>query len=318
MWIFNQVKRWLPADFGPFLSLSLAVHIGIIGVAFIGWPYFSNPSDMNTAPVVVDVVSVGDITQVPEIRAGQRPAKSAQMPEKSPETTPSPTTDPTPAATPKSTPKSAQLTAPPPPTPKSVKSKPRPPTPAPSVPDLTKSEDKADDTPPPEENKKAGTPPPRDFSSVLTNLADTGQVDQSSPPANDGPSEVEKAAQKTANDLIAGLAMSAPTLGDKMTISQVDRLRQQLSQCWNVPVGAKDADELVVDLRVEMNPDRTVRSVEILNKRRYRQDSFFRAAADSARRALYNPNCTPLALPPDKYDQWKELTIRFNPKDMFG
>jgi hypothetical protein len=172
----------------------------------------------------------------------------------------------------------------------------------------------------PKPEKKDNTAPAptkltRDFSSVLTNLADTGDVNDT--PRNQ-PSAAEQAARKTANDLIAGLAMSAPTLGDKMTISQVDRLRQQLSQCWNVPVGAKDADELVVDLRVEMNPDRTVRSVEILDKQRYRRDSFFRAAADSARRALYNPNCTPLALPPDKYDQWKELTIRFNPKDMFG
>ena len=64
-----------------------------------------------------------------------------------------------------------------------------------------------------------------------------------------------------------------------------------------------------------MNPDGTVRSAELLE---YRPagDPFFQAAADSAKRALLNPRCQPLKLPPDKYDQWQTFTITFDPKDV--
>jgi hypothetical protein len=46
-------------------------------------------------------------------------------------------------------------------------------------------------------------------------------------------------------------------------------------------------------------------------------DPFFRTIAESALRALYNPRCSPLALPPEKYQEWRDTLITFNPKDMF-
>jgi hypothetical protein len=45
-------------------------------------------------------------------------------------------------------------------------------------------------------------------------------------------------------------------------------------------------------------------------------DPFYRAAAESALRAVLNPQCSPLKLPPDKYEQWKILELTFNPKDL--
>jgi hypothetical protein len=45
-------------------------------------------------------------------------------------------------------------------------------------------------------------------------------------------------------------------------------------------------------------------------------DPFFRAAAESARRAFFNPLCRPLRLPPDKYAIWKDLVVDFSPKDI--
>jgi len=65
-----------------------------------------------------------------------------------------------------------------------------------------------------------------------------------------------------------------------------------------------------------MNADATVRSVDLINKERL-GEPLFQAAADSARRALFNPKCTPLKLPLDKYNDWQTFTITFNPKD-FG
>jgi hypothetical protein len=59
-----------------------------------------------------------------------------------------------------------------------------------------------------------------------------------------------------------------------------------------------------------------VTNVRIVDQSRYASDAFFRAAADSAKRALLNPRCSPLKLPADKYDQWKSITLSFNPKDV--
>ncbi len=72
----------------------------------------------------------------------------------------------------------------------------------------------------------------------------------------------------------------------------------------------------MIDVHVEVNPDGTVSSVRLENTARYNSDPFFRAAADSAVRAIKNPQCSPLKLPPDKYEQWKTMTLTFNPKDL--
>ena len=62
--------------------------------------------------------------------------------------------------------------------------------------------------------------------------------------------------------------------------------------------------------------DGTVKNAGVLDIGRYNRDSAFRAAADSALRALRNPRCSPLKLPPEKYDQWKTIVINFDPQDM--
>jgi hypothetical protein len=92
-------------------------------------------------------------------------------------------------------------------------------------------------------------------------------------------------------------------------------VRRQIEACWVPPIGARDAKELTPEFRVSMNPDGSVRGAELMNSRS--DDSFFQAAADSARRALLNANCHgPLKLPPDKFDQWQTFTITFDPKDI--
>ena len=65
-----------------------------------------------------------------------------------------------------------------------------------------------------------------------------------------------------------------------------------------------------------MNRDGTVNKSSVLDRGRYNRDSTFRAAADSALRALRNPRCSPLKLPPEKYDQWKSIVINFDPRSM--
>jgi hypothetical protein len=104
----------------------------------------------------------------------------------------------------------------------------------------------------------------------------------------------------------------------KLSISELDAIRDQIADCWLVPAGAKNAEDLIVDIFVRMNPDGTVRAADIKDKGRMRTDPFFRTAAESAIRALRNPRCSPLRLPLDKYELWKTFTIGFNPRDLLG
>ncbi|HEU5046891.1 MAG TPA: TonB C-terminal domain-containing protein [Rickettsiales bacterium] len=101
-----------------------------------------------------------------------------------------------------------------------------------------------------------------------------------------------------------------------LSMSETDAIRQQLEQCWTPPEGAKDAGNLAVLLKISVNQDGTITSVNLAQDRnRYNSDTFFRAAADSAMRAVRE--CSPLKhLPEGKYDTWREMELNFDPKDL--
>lgn len=101
-----------------------------------------------------------------------------------------------------------------------------------------------------------------------------------------------------------------------LSMSEKDAIRQQLQRCWVVPAGAKDAQNLVVNLHITVGEDGTVTSVELSGDQgRYSSDSFFRAAADSAIRGVRE--CSPLKnLPSEKYGNWRDMDLTFDPKDV--
>jgi outer membrane biosynthesis protein TonB len=101
-----------------------------------------------------------------------------------------------------------------------------------------------------------------------------------------------------------------------LSLSERDAIVSQFYRCWSIPSGAKDAYKLVVTLKVVVAADGTVQQIELAkDKARYVSDTFFRAAADSAVRAV--KMCSPLKnLPADKYDTWKDMELTFNPKDL--
>ena len=101
-----------------------------------------------------------------------------------------------------------------------------------------------------------------------------------------------------------------------MTISEIDVLRQQIAGCWNIAAGARQAESLSVEIEMRMNPDATVRTARVVDGVRMNSDPFFRAAAESALRALSHPDCIPLKLPVGKYEVWKSFTFNFDPKNM--
>jgi hypothetical protein len=102
----------------------------------------------------------------------------------------------------------------------------------------------------------------------------------------------------------------------KLSSSDEDKVRRTIEPCWNIDPGMKNYGSLQVELKLTLNPDGSVRDVVIQDMGRYAQDSSFRAAADSARRALTNPRCNKLPLPLDQYTNWQTTYLRFDPKDI--
>ena len=82
--------------------------------------------------------------------------------------------------------------------------------------------------------------------------------------------------------------------------------------CWNPPpLGATD---LIVEIHVVLRPDGTVETTRVLDEERYEADLLFRRLADSARRSVLSPHCQPFPLPVDRFDQWQEMILIFDPR----
>jgi hypothetical protein len=114
-----------------------------------------------------------------------------------------------------------------------------------------------------------------------------------------------------------GKGAPAKSIGPVVTASEIDAIRQRIYKCWIVPAGIRGARDMIVDIHIHTARDGTVTKADIDDKTRMRQDPAFRSAAESARRAVLDPRCNPLPIPPNKYDQFKDFIIGFNPKDMF-
>ena len=102
----------------------------------------------------------------------------------------------------------------------------------------------------------------------------------------------------------------------KWTMSDQELLEQQLYSCLNLNAGVANLEDIKPIIYIEVNPDRTVKSSKVVNKEKLNNPSF-RTAAEAAMRAVNNPDCSPLLLPEDKYEQWKEIKFTFDFSWMF-
>ena len=268
------------------LAVSGVAHFVAFLFLYFGLPHLIPPLPEHHDPVPIEIVTVADMTNT---RIKDEPDAQKQ---------PAPPPKPEPA---KPAPAPPQPPAPAPPQPQP---------PAPTKPPEPKVEEKAEALKPkPIEKPKPvekQAPAPDPLASVLKNVAQLKPAQPVQQP--DQKSEVKNPAPP--------VSPPAPSLSTRLTISEEDLLRRQIEQCWNPPIGARNAQSLVVELIINVGPDRNVLDTDVVDKGRYNTDSFFRAAADSAVRAVRNPKCSPLALPDGKYDQWKRIDFTFDPRDM--
>ena len=105
-----------------------------------------------------------------------------------------------------------------------------------------------------------------------------------------------------------------------LSISEIDLLRQQLYSCWNAPAGTVIDKGMIVTISAKIRQNRRVveNSVRIIDTNISKSNPFYGPITESAMRTLLNPECTPLKLPSDKYNLWKNLTITFDYSIMKG
>ena len=109
---------------------------------------------------------------------------------------------------------------------------------------------------------------------------------------------------------------SIDTLG--LTLSEADALKAQIFTCWSVPIGLSYSNDLVVRVKLDLNPDGTIKKLEMLDyvKMNIPGNESYRVLAESVRRAIQL--CEPLKLPTNGYARWKELILNFDARDIIG
>ncbi|HXC55990.1 MAG TPA: hypothetical protein VNU97_11900 [Rhizomicrobium sp.] len=267
---------------GPRVGVVAAVllHGAIVAATLFTWQHKLDIADESPPVVPVDLVTIGEKTNIAP--TVQRLQKPLPVPDVKPPQleTPVPVTTPPPPQA-----EAAPDVAPPLPASK--------PAPAP----MPVSKPHVQPAPARPDKPKPATD---DFSALLNKLT--------------APAAAPRNA-RTADRTVKGVgAMNA------MTMDLVDALRNQIAQCWNPPIGAPRAEELVVDFDLFLNPNGTVAQPPQLtadSAARAASDPYTRAAVDAARRAIFT--CAPYKLPADRYGQWREINpFHFDPRQMMG
>ena len=306
------------------IAVSALMHVGIVVLIVLGLPTLFRPTVPEDQPIAVELVTIAPETRAthpnpnmpkpnakPEIPIEAAPAPKPQPKPIPPPPTPvaPPSAEPPPQAVAPPAPPQPDVTPPPPPPPpKPVEAQAPPPPPPKPEPPKPKPEPKPQpeqvaQAPPKPDTKKADA---QAFDSLLKNLTKTPALPQQ---------DAKPQRQQVAAAAPPSSQPRAP-LGSQLTASELDLVREQIARCWNINAGARDAKDLVVEIRAAVQADGTVTRADIVDTGRASSDPLFRAAAESARRAFFNPQCTPLKLPPEKYATWKDLVVDFSPKDI--
>ncbi|PYE88698.1 hypothetical protein [Phyllobacterium leguminum] len=113
----------------------------------------------------------------------------------------------------------------------------------------------------------------------------------------------------------ASLGGEKNTGGSKLSQSELDALKGQISKCWNVPAGVADAQGLRVTVKMKLTETGEIEGTPEVTSAGGGDGAVSRAAAGSALRAVMR--CAPYNLPRDKYDDWADVTAHFDPSEMF-
>ena len=161
-------------------------------------------------------------------------------------------------------------------------------------------------------------PPARTAETSETDApAAAAEAEASPAPEEDSIADAVAAAVSEADAEPAGNNGTVENAGPPMTDGEKDALRVAVQACWNV--GSLSSDALLTTVTVAVTvaqdgiPD--VASIEMIGFEGGTEASA-RQAYEAARRAIIRCGATGFQLPPDKYEQWRNIEMEFNPERM--
>ena len=97
----------------------------------------------------------------------------------------------------------------------------------------------------------------------------------------------------------------------EVSISEMDLVLQQLRSCFNPRAGTQIVGDEMVKISAKIDREANVRkdTVQIIDTNISNNNPYYEAITESAVATLYNPLCSKLKLPLDKYESWKDLKI---------
>lgn len=302
-------------------TASAVLHASVLAVAFFGLPDLFNRPQVEPEPVMIEFEAIDKKAAAPVVGNPPPQPKDAPIAEETAKAPPPKTAEPTPAPETPKPPEPQVAAAPPPPKPEPKPEPPKPPDDAvalkPKEPEPPKVEKPPEPPKPAPVAKKPDPPkpaPPKPAPTVKEKsdalLDDILKNKEKTPNTVRTPEQAPKPPQQVTRQ-----APAAPQLSAVVTASEVEGVRQKIRPCWNFPHGIKDQHALIVTLIVQMNQNGTPVKVELKDTGRYNNDPAFRAAADSAQRAIMNPRCQPWPLAAEKYNNWRTITFNFDPRD---
>jgi outer membrane biosynthesis protein TonB len=293
------------------LTISAIVHLAVLGMCLVALA--AQPVEAPATPAMtVNTISVKDFT---ELTKGVKDAPKLKV------------DDIKPVADKVDTPKPVDQI-----TPKVAENKPEIKTDT-----SAQQQPKPDPKPDPKPADKPAKAKPPDYKP--DKIADLLKKDTAKPPKPDNkasPDTPPRDAPKFSADQVAALLdkrdpqrqmAAAETLGSQPNLgasngtaaqlsqSEIDALRARLVQCWNPPPGLDASSKIYVVLRVLFKPDGSMSREPILVEAT--ASPLGPTLAESAKRALLS--CQPFTmLKPEHYDQWKDLELKFDPREMLG
>lgn len=114
-------------------------------------------------------------------------------------------------------------------------------------------------------------------------------------------------------DAVADAPAANP--GPPMTGAERDSFRIAVNRCWNVDPGSVAA-RVTVEVGFSLNRDGTVIGNEVRLISSDGDQSATNTAFEAARRAILRCQSGGYELPDDKYEQWKDVVITFDPSGM--
>lgn len=330
------------AKISPFIIVSMMMHLGLVGLFYVFGMLNFTPKFEEITEMPVEIVSAEQLAALTQ----PEPPPEVEQPPIAPEPKPEPKIEPQeevkmPEPVPEKTEIELEENLPdpvePPELPKkpevapAVEPTPKPIEPAPPEPKAEPVEEAKLELDAPAPKKKPTPPPqPKVETKPEPQVAETPKVEAAKPEPtkprlNEILAEMARMREQESSrerPKVYDFRSDTPvrTLGSQegLTREEESALRRQIETCWNPPTGMKGLSDMSVQIRIDVDRARQViRSAVVHDLDRMRQDAAYRALAESANRAISNPRCAPLNLPPQKYDIWKSMILNFDPSKTF-